>query len=220
MDDFLAMRKIKGGCRLKPYRFPAIAEAHSCFYRQSSLRRAEIEARLLAGQADDAIAERCQLSVWAMPTLHDLFYDVRPYLGDDALIARLALLWCPFWCNPDHGGALKLFGYSLGGRAVDALLHYVIALPDAGDLASGAAHLGPDKAAWERLLGRATQTLNSLVKTDVEDLWLPIVALLRAEGGGLVAEGVEIPVPSPQSFVIDDPFEEELEEGLFFLDDL
>jgi hypothetical protein len=220
MDDFLAMRKVKGGCRLMPFHFPAILEAHSCYYGWSWLRRAEVEARLLAGQGDDSIAERCQVSVWAMPALHDLFYDVRPYLGDDALIARLALNWCPRWDNPDHGGALKLFGYSLGGRAVDALLHYVIAPPDVNDLASGAASEGPDKARWERLLARVMQTLNALWKNNAEDLWLPIVALLREEGSGLVAEGVEIPVPSPRRFAIDDPFEEELEEDLFLLDDL
>jgi hypothetical protein len=45
---------------------------------------------------------------------HDLFYDVRPHLGNAAVIARLALGWSPDSSGTDQIGALRLFGYSPG----------------------------------------------------------------------------------------------------------
>src|SRR5262249_39018577 len=39
----------------------------------------EVEARLLAGEDDGAVAARCGLSAAAVAWYHDLFYDVRPW---------------------------------------------------------------------------------------------------------------------------------------------
>ena len=182
------------GRRPYPSEFPVIWVAHDCYRDLAPLRKAEVEARLLAGEGDAAIADRCGMPATAVEVFHDLYFNVRPHLGDAAVIARLALPWWPSPGEPDHVGALKLFGYALGGRAVDALLHYVINPPTAGTLADGIASIGPHKALWERLLGRASALISS-AGGDMTDRLLSVVALLREEGGGLVAEGVEIPVP-------------------------
>jgi hypothetical protein len=47
-------------------RYPALAEAHAFFSTATSLARAEVEARLLAGAGDDAVAARCGLSAAAV----------------------------------------------------------------------------------------------------------------------------------------------------------
>src|SRR5262249_23286592 len=61
-------------------RHPALAEAHAFFSTATPLARAEVEARLLAGQDDGGIAARCGLSAEAVMWFHDVFYDVRPCL--------------------------------------------------------------------------------------------------------------------------------------------
>jgi hypothetical protein len=180
--------------RLYPTDFPNIGAAYDGYSSLLPSRQAEIKARLLAGQGNVAIAERCAIPAEVVGAFHDLFYDVRPHLGDAAVIARLALRWSPEQGEIDPTGTLKLFGYSLGGRAVDALLHYVIALPDSdagtGVDAADASH----KASWVRLLDQVARTLNSRAWHERIDQLLSLVAWLREEGSDLVAESVAIPI--------------------------
>jgi hypothetical protein len=94
-------------------------------------------------------------------------------------------------------GALGVFGYSLGGRAVDGLLHYIIVPSDSGVCGGGASCAKPEKLRWEKLFEHASRVSYSLVGSEIPHRLLSVVALLREEGASLVAEGVEVPVPPP-----------------------
>jgi hypothetical protein len=105
---------------------PALAEAHQFYQNASSLQRAEVEARLLAGQDDERIAGSCKLSPAAIRIFHELYFEVRPYLQAECYIFSLAI-------GPkvhhglrsdDRDVLLKLAGYTQGAGAVDRLLAY------------------------------------------------------------------------------------------------
>jgi hypothetical protein len=180
-----------------PYQYAAIAGAYDCYLYLSPLQQAELEARLLAGQGNFTIADRCAIPAKMVRVYHDLFYDVRHRLSDTSFIARRAMNWCPRPDNADYMGALGLFGYCLGGRAVDALLYYFIAPPDAGVCADGAPAVESEKARWEKLFEQASRTSNSFAQNEGNEWLRSLVTLLREEGARLVAEGVAVPVPPP-----------------------
>src|SRR5262249_41388850 len=84
------------------------------------------EARLLAGQDDDAVAARCGLSPVAVRWYHDLFFAVRPCRHATHYILNVVI-------GPKaHAGLsekdaellLKWFGFRYGAAAVDDLLRY------------------------------------------------------------------------------------------------
>ncbi len=124
--------------------------AYDCYHFLTPLAKAEVEARLLAGEGNAAIADRCTIPAKVVRVYHDLFYDVRPHLSNDVFIIRRALSWWPESGDVDPVGALKLFGYSLGGRAVDALLSYVINPPGGEARAGGTSSMPSQKALWEQ----------------------------------------------------------------------
>ncbi len=106
--------------------YPALAQAHRFWHEATALQRAELEARLLAGQSDESIAARCGLSAAAVHSFHDLFFSVRPHLEAELYIFEMAI-------GPkthqglrpdDHDILLKLAGYTMGCLAVDRLLAY------------------------------------------------------------------------------------------------
>src|SRR5262249_13975675 len=70
---------------------PALAEAHAFFSSAGGMARAEVEARLLAGAGDDAVAARCGLSAAAVRWFHDVFFDVRPYLHAPDYIVNVVI---------------------------------------------------------------------------------------------------------------------------------
>jgi hypothetical protein len=180
-----------------PYQFAAIAGAYDCYRYLAPMQQAELEARLLADQGNFTIAERCAIPAKVVRIYHDLFYDVRRRLGDASFIARMALNWCPRPNNADYAGALGVFGYCLGGRAVDALLHYIISPSDCGACVGEASGAKSDKTRWEQLFEQASRVSYSLVGSEIPHRLLSVVALLREEGASLVTEGVEVPVPPP-----------------------
>jgi hypothetical protein len=106
--------------------YRGFAEAHGV-YTGESLKRWELEARLLAGQSDEAIAARCDLSTAAVVAYHSAFYEVRPHLHADSYVVTV-LIGPKAHYGPttnDHEPLLKLAGYGLGGHGVDALLDYL-----------------------------------------------------------------------------------------------
>src|SRR5262249_46650398 len=105
--------------------FPGLAEAHSV-YTGELLRRAGLEARLLAGSDDFTIAGKLGLSPAAVAVYHDLYFDVRPHLNAHAYVLGVVLGGKPFGglTLDDRETILKTLGYQLDDKAVDAVLDY------------------------------------------------------------------------------------------------
>jgi hypothetical protein len=113
-------------------RFSGIAEAHQFFLGAPPLRRAELEARLLANQADEIIAEKLDLSVGSVRMYHDLYYSVRASLEASDYISNVVLRGevTDGARAEDREWLLRVFGYSRGGVAVDSLLTYFESPPE------------------------------------------------------------------------------------------
>ena len=174
------------GRRRLARRYPALAEAH-CLYRSAEpLRRAELEARLLAGEDDATVAAKVGLSAPGVAMYHDVFFDIRPRLGADFYILDVVLRG-QAWYVPDpddHGLLLKLFAYQLGGPYVDVLLDYFrepFVLPESLD--------GLDEGALRRLQ-RKLRTHLLLLATTTPAEALPPEEWLRLQGA-------MPPVPEP-----------------------
>jgi hypothetical protein len=107
--------------------FPDVAAAVSFRDAAEPLRRAELEARLLANQTDDKIADRMGLTPAAVAAYHDLYFNVRPHLKASTWVANT--VFGPkvhFGLTPDdHEMLLKVYGYGFGGRGVDDFLDYL-----------------------------------------------------------------------------------------------
>src|SRR5262245_8260896 len=72
-------------------RFPALADAYGVFTAAEPLRRWEVEARLLAGEDDAAIAAGSGMTPVGVQTYHTDFYEVRPHLQAGGYIACAVL---------------------------------------------------------------------------------------------------------------------------------
>ena len=167
-------------------RYPALAEAHRLYRSAEPLRRAELEARLLAGEDDATVAAKVGLSAPGVAMYHDVFFDIRPRLGADFYILDVVLRG-QAWYVPDpddHGLLLKLFAYQLGGPYVDVLLDYFReppVLPESLD--------GLDEASLRRLLGKLRTKLLLLATTTPAEA-LPPEEWLRLQGA-------MAPIPEP-----------------------
>jgi hypothetical protein len=160
-------------------RFPALAAAHSLYTTAGPLRRAELEARLLAGLDDASIAAKMALSPAGVATYHDVFFAVRPRLAHPHYVLGVVLGGGRVFYAPDpddHGLLLKLLGYQMGGLYVDVLLDYFkepLVLPESLD--------GLDEAALRRLLGKLRTQLLLLATTTPAEA-LPPEEWLRLQG--------------------------------------
>jgi hypothetical protein len=105
---------------------PALAEAHAFYSTATSLARSEVEARLLAGAGDDAVAGRCGLSAAAVAWFHDLFFDVRPYLKARDYIVNVVIgpKAHADLSEDDAETLLRLFAYLGGTHVLDSLIDY------------------------------------------------------------------------------------------------
>ena len=105
---------------------PELADAVKFYQTASFMRRAEVEARLLARQSDESIAGLCALSPAAVRLYHEFFFDVRPYLQAEFYIFAKAIgpKVLSGLTGDDHDLLLKMAGYALGAAAVDQLLAY------------------------------------------------------------------------------------------------
>jgi hypothetical protein len=119
----LGRRGAAGRARLAR-RFPALAEAHAAYAAAEPLRRAELEARLLAGEDDAAVAAKTGLSPAGVAAFHSTFFEVRPHLKAGTYIATVVLRRRGrTGAAPDeHAAALKALAHELGGWVVDKLL--------------------------------------------------------------------------------------------------
>jgi hypothetical protein len=152
-------------------RFPALAEAYAAYAAADPLRRAELEARLLAGEDDATIAAKTGLSAPGVATYHDVFFEVRPRLGAHVYVLDVVLggRACYAPGPADHGLLLKLFGYHMGGPYVDVLLEYFRepppVVPESLD--------GLDEASLRRLLGKLRTKLLLLATTTPAEALAP-----------------------------------------------
>ena len=98
-------------------RFPEMAEAYAAYTAADPLRRAELEARLLAGQDDAAVAAKVGLSAAGVAAYHDVFFAVRPRLAHPHYVLGVVLGGGRVYYAPDpadHGLLLRLLGYEMG----------------------------------------------------------------------------------------------------------
>jgi hypothetical protein len=94
-------------------------------YRAPPDARAEMEARILAGEDTPAVARKCGLAEEVIDTYHDLFFDLRPKLGCSSYVV------CQILGDPsrvieesDRPSLLKLLAYFGGPHVLDELLWY------------------------------------------------------------------------------------------------
>jgi hypothetical protein len=157
--------------------FPELHEAYRFFTEVEPLKRWELEARLLAGEADDVIAGKCGMTSAGVQAYHDTFYAVRPYLHASAYIASVVLAGKACMSVPpdDHETLLKSLGYKLGGQMVDRVLdclrdppHILISLE------------GSDLSALEKLRVRLRTKILMLLETTPASA-APLATWLRIE---------------------------------------
>ena len=77
------LRRCRGeaGRRRLARRYPALAEAHAAYTAADPLWRAALEARLLGGEDDAAVAAKMALSPAGVSAYHDVLFEVRPRLA-------------------------------------------------------------------------------------------------------------------------------------------
>ena len=167
--------------------FPALVAAHAAFTAADPLRRAELEARLLAGQDDAAVATKMGMAADVVATYEGVFFAVRPRLAYPHYVLGVVLGGGRVYYAPDpadHGLLLRLLGYELGHHYIDVLLDYFrepLVLPESLD--------GLDEAALRRLLGKLRTQLLLLATTTPAEA-LPPEEWLRLQGA-------MPPVPEP-----------------------
>ena len=164
-------------------RFPTLAEAHRLYRSAEPLRRAELEARLLAGEDDGTVGAKMGLSAPGVAMYHDVFFDIRPRLGADFYILD-GVLRGQAWYVPDpddHGLLLKLFAYQLGAPFIDKLIDVFNDPPVVPESLDG---LGDESL--RRLLGKLRTKLLLLATTTPAEA-LPPEEWLRLQGAMAVA---------------------------------
>lgn len=106
-------------------RMPGIYFAAEVYHREEDLERWAMEARILTGESETAIARRCRTTPEVVYWYEKLFFDVRPYLHNrDWLVARV-LVGESFrrgLQERDMDLLLKLYALVGGPMAVDAVL--------------------------------------------------------------------------------------------------
>jgi hypothetical protein len=160
-------------------RFPTLAEAHAAFTAADPLRRAELEARVLAGQGDSAVGARMGMAADVVATYVGVFFAVRPRLAHPHYVLGVVLGGGRVYYAPDpadHGLLLRLLGYHMGGPYVDVLLDYFRAPPLVPESLEGL-----DEAALRRLLGKLRTKVLLLATTTPAEA-LPPEEWLRLQG--------------------------------------
>jgi hypothetical protein len=118
---------VEDGDLVAPGPCPALAEAHRFFTTEPPLRRAELEARLLAGESDEDVAHKLGLSPAGVAAFHAVFFDVRSHLAAHVYIQGVVLGGKALGNLPadDPGLILKALGYDMGGPGVDGYLDFL-----------------------------------------------------------------------------------------------
>lgn len=106
-------------------RMPGIYFSSEVYHREEDLDRWALEARILTGESETAIARRCRTTPEVVWWYEKLFFDVRPHLGNrDWLVSRV-LVGESFrrgLQERDLDLLLKLYALVGGPMAVDAVL--------------------------------------------------------------------------------------------------
>jgi hypothetical protein len=114
------------GRRGLPRGLEALEEAHRLYLKADSFCRWVVEARLLAGEGFDQVAEKCGLRASAVEAYHALFFDVRGSLRSIDYISTVVI-------GPkrhvgltavDADVILKLFAYGGGPLVLDAAVRF------------------------------------------------------------------------------------------------
>jgi len=103
-----------------------LGQAHAFYTTAGPLKCAELEARLLARQADEQIAARLGLSAAAVAAYHDTYYCVRDRLGAEHYVINVCIGEKVHrgLTEDDRGFLLKLLGFLRGPAVLDQLLDY------------------------------------------------------------------------------------------------
>lgn len=102
---------------------PAIADALSLSREIPPDRRCELEARLLADQPIEVIAQKCSLPVKVVEAYEALWFNIRPFLHAKDWIAAKVIgpgLWVGF-TREEEGQLWKFIGWNGGAMALDVL---------------------------------------------------------------------------------------------------
>lgn len=92
-------------------------------FEQDSVARSEIEARILAGQTDEVIAQRTAVPALVVETYHDLFFDVRQYLETDWVVIKTVGMGRHVgFKNAELRQLWAFFALAGGGPVVDKLV--------------------------------------------------------------------------------------------------
>jgi hypothetical protein len=163
-------------------RFPHLAAAHDLYTSAGTLKRAALEARVLAGEGDAAVGARMGMAADVIATYVGVFFAVRPRLAYPHYVLDVVLGGrARYPPDPDdHGLLLRLFGHAMGNQYVDVLLDYFkepLVLPESLE--------GLDEASLRRLLGKLrTRLLLLAVTTPAGGLgpqeWLGLQGALAA----------------------------------------
>jgi len=94
--------------------------------QESSLRRWEVEARLLAGEVSRDIAQKCNLPEAVVDAYHDVYYCVRNRLHARDWVMNMAVgrRARQGLSEDDHDLLLKLYALRGGPVVLDSLVHY------------------------------------------------------------------------------------------------
>lgn len=121
---FLAARRAGRDRAALERNWPGLQAARALVEAGDPRQRWEVEARLLSGTDDEAIAARCDLAPAAVRWYERLFFHVRDRLAAHDWIAARALgpgLWHGF--SPyDLGGIWRAFGYHGGSLVLDVII--------------------------------------------------------------------------------------------------
>jgi hypothetical protein len=110
---------------------PGAPGALGVYRNRTSFQRWELEARLLAGESSDAIAQKCHTTPDTVEAYHQLFYCVRPAL-DAPIRVYTRILPAKVHTGLSEDDAellLKVYGYNRGPVFLDAMIDYYQAPP-------------------------------------------------------------------------------------------
>jgi hypothetical protein len=138
---------------------PAILGAFEIRFSAEPRLRSVLEARVLAGQTAQAIAELCGIDADVVEAFERLHYDLRDRLGAGDFIRATAFGIEPPDGIPDADTLMKTFAYGFGRFGLDSLLAVLDAGESPGSGARGAV-TGDEKLVRMAILARSL-TVNS-----------------------------------------------------------
>jgi len=150
--------------------------------------RAEVEARVLAGDSDDEIRSRTGTTLGTLRTYEQLFFDVRDRLGCSAYVLHIVLgdeLHRGSMSEKNYALLWKFFGYTYGPRMLDAIIGQAVApyRPRTGAETKGALQdIGVGGMLRKQALSALTVPVNTFTQIDILQVYSKFVEIDRANG--------------------------------------